>query len=41
MALIYGWKLTLIILAFVPFVMVGGALGLKLMTGFNAEVPLS
>ena len=37
MAFIYSWKLTLVILAFIPFVALGGALSMKLMTGFHAE----
>ncbi len=36
LAFIYGWKLTLVILAFVPVVMIGGAFQIKVQTGFTA-----
>ena len=40
LALIYGWSLTLLILAFVPFMIVAGFLEIYLMTGFANEVYL-
>ena len=32
-AFIYGWKLTLLIVAFLPFIMIAGALQMKLLQG--------
>lgn len=37
LAFIYGWKMSLVILAFVPFIMLAGAAETKLMIGFSAE----
>lgn len=36
LAFVFGWKLTLVILAFVPVVMIGGAFQVKVLTGFTA-----
>ena len=36
-AFIYQWKLTLLIFAFVPFLMVAGAMHTKMMTSFAQE----
>lgn len=38
LAFIYGWKMSLVILAFVPFIVIAGAAQTKLMVGFSAEV---
>lgn len=34
---IYGWKLTLVIIAFLPFIMIAGALQMKLLQGVAGE----
>ena len=36
-AFVYQWKLTLLIIAFVPFLMAGGAMHMKMMTSFASE----
>lgn len=36
-AFIYGWKLTLVIIAFLPFIMIAGALQMKLLQGVAGE----
>jgi len=35
-AFAYGWKLTLLIIAFIPFMVVGGFLEMQLMMGSEA-----
>ena len=37
LALYYGWALTLLILAFVPFMVISGALQMKMLTGFSSK----
>ena len=32
-AFVYGWKMTLVILCFVPFLAIAGALQMKMLTG--------
>lgn len=32
-AFIYSWKLTLLIIAFLPFIMIGGALQMQMLAG--------
>jgi ABC-type multidrug transport system fused ATPase/permease subunit len=34
---VYGWAITLCILAFVPFMIIGGALQTKMLTGFSGK----
>ncbi|XP_065930084.1 ATP-dependent translocase ABCB1 isoform X2 [Magallana gigas] len=36
-AFIYGWKLTLVIIAFLPFIMIAGALQMKLLQGVAGQ----
>lgn len=38
LAFIYGWSLTLVVLAFIPFIIVGGFLQTFLFTGFADRV---
>lgn len=38
LAFIYGWSLTLLMLAFVPFMIVAGFLQMYLLTGFANKV---
>jgi ATP-binding cassette subfamily B (MDR/TAP) protein 1 len=38
LAFIYGWSLTLIMLAFIPFMIIAGFLQTYLMTGFANKV---
>jgi ABC-type bacteriocin/lantibiotic exporter with double-glycine peptidase domain len=38
LAFIYGWSLTLVVLAFIPFIVVGGFLQTFLLTGFANRV---
>ena len=40
LAFIYGWSLTLIALAFIPFVIIGGFLQTFLLTGFASRVKI-
>lgn len=37
LAFVYGWAITLVILAFVPFLILSGVLQTKLMTGFAGK----
>lgn len=37
LALYYGWALTLLILAFVPFMIISGVLQMKMLTGFSGK----
>nr|QUF59435.1 ATP-binding cassette transporter Abcb1-2 [Brachionus angularis] len=37
LAFIYGWAITLVIIAFVPFIIVSGVLQTKLLTGFSGK----
>lgn len=37
LAFIHGWKMSLVILVFVPFIVIGGAAQMKLMVGFSAQ----
>jgi membrane protein implicated in regulation of membrane protease activity len=37
LAFIYGWAITLVILAFVPFMVISGVLQTKLLTGFSSK----
>lgn len=37
LALVYGWAIALTILAFVPFMIVGGVLQTKMLTGFSGK----
>jgi membrane protein implicated in regulation of membrane protease activity len=36
-AFVYGWAITLVILAFVPFIIVSGVLQTKMLTGFSTK----
>ena len=38
LAFIYGWALTLLILAFIPFIIIAGFLQTYLLTGFANKV---
>jgi len=40
-AFVYGWSLTLLILAFIPFMIIAGFLQTYLLTGFANRVNLS
>jgi ATP-binding cassette subfamily B (MDR/TAP) protein 1 len=40
LAFFYGWQLTLIVLAFVPFMIIAGFLQTYLLTGFANKVRL-
>jgi membrane protein implicated in regulation of membrane protease activity len=37
LAFIYGWAITLVILAFVPFMVISGVLQTKMLTGFSSK----
>ena len=37
LAFIYGWAVTLVILAFVPFMVISGVLQTKMLTGFSSK----
>jgi hypothetical protein len=37
LAFIYGWAITLVILAFVPFMIISGVLQTKMLTGFSSK----
>jgi hypothetical protein len=36
LALVYGWPIALTILAFIPFMVIGGLLNTRRMTGFSS-----
>ena len=36
-AFVYGWAVTLLILGFIPFMIISGALQTKMLTGFSAK----
>lgn len=38
LAFVYGWSLTLLILAFIPFIIIAGFLQTYLLTGFANKV---
>lgn len=37
LSFIYGWAITLVILAFVPFMIISGVLQTKMLTGFSEK----
>lgn len=37
LAFVYGWAITLVILAFIPFFIISGVLQTRMMTGFSAK----
>ena len=37
LAFVYGWAIALTILAFVPFMIIGGVLQTKMLTGFSSK----
>ena len=37
LAFVYGWAITLTILAFVPFMVISGVLQTKMLTGFSSK----
>lgn len=37
LAFVYGWAITLVILAFVPFMIISGVLQTKMLTGFSSN----
>jgi hypothetical protein len=40
LAFIFGWQLTLLMLAFIPFMIIAGSLQTNMMTGFANKVYL-
>ena len=37
LAFIYAWAITLLILAFIPFIIISGALQMKMLSGFSGK----
>ncbi len=37
LAFIYGWAITLVVLAFIPFIIISGVLQTKMMSGFSGK----